>query len=79
MARDEKQLYPKLHIFKIVLRNKGHIYFIVVSADCVDFDAVLEIIGNRNNLRVVTFYIDLFYFSLAEASDIPAQKIFKQK
>ena len=78
MAGDEQDLHSEIIIFKVVLRDLGDVDPGLELCNCVDFDALREVVCDGNDLRMVTFNINLLDFPLAESGDVHPEEVLVQ-
>jgi len=78
VAGDEQYLHSEIIIFKVVFWDLGDVDPGLELCDCVDFDALRQVVCDGNDLRMVALNINLFDFSLAESGDVHSQEVLVQ-
>lgn len=69
MTRNKKYFYDEVIVWETIFRNFSLDQFCFsILSYAVDFDHLLEIIGNRNDLYMIAFNVNLFDFTCAESS-----------
>ena len=78
MAGDEQHLHSEIIIFKVVLWDLGDVDPGLELCDCVDFDALRQVVCDGDDLRMVALNINLLNFPLAESGDVHSQEVLVQ-
>lgn len=78
MPRNKKHFYSKIIFGEIVFWNSCDVDLCLILGNRVYFYALLQIICNCNNLRMITFYVHLLNFTLTECSHVFSEEILEQ-
>jgi len=74
----KENLNAEVILGKVVLWNVSHVNLRAMCANSINFYTLFEVICDSNNLGVIALDVYLFDLTIAEPSNVSAQKVFKQ-